>query len=202
MNHRRPGLVLSTFPTIALVFIAELSAADQLKPLVTGLKNPESVCLGPNGLAYVTEIGEFDKDGDGQVSVIKDGKASPFATGLDDPKGIVYFNNAFYVTDKTRVVKIDMGGKVTALATPDRFPTPPKFLNDIAVDPEADPFKNKYESLYVSDSGDLKGAEGAVYRIDLRSGKITLVVNAEKLPGLATPNGLALDGASNLLLLD
>ena len=39
---------------------APLSAADLLKPLVTGLKSPESVCLGPDGLAYVTEIGESE----------------------------------------------------------------------------------------------------------------------------------------------
>jgi len=200
MNHRRLGLVLCTLMVLAPLFAGELSAADQPKPLISGLKNPESVCLGPNGLAYVTEIGEFDKDGDGQVSLIKDGKATAFATGLDDPKGIVYFNNAFYVTDKTRVVKIDMGGKVTPFATPDKFPTAPKFLNDIAVDSEVDFTKNGV--LFVSDSGDLKGADGAVYRIDVRSGKVTLVVNAEKLPGLATPNGLALDGASHLLLLD
>ena len=178
----------------------ELFAAEGTKPLVTGLKNPESVCIGPDGSAYVTEIGEFDKDGDGQVSVIKAGKASPFATGLDDPKGIVYFANAFYVTDKTRVVKIDLTGKVIPLATPDKFPTPPKFLNDIAVDAEVDLVKNGI--LYVSDSGDLKGAEGAVFSIDLKSGKISLVVDAKRLPGLATPNGLALDGGSHLLLLD
>ena len=77
-------------------------AADPPRPIVSGLKNPESVCLGSGGRMYVTEIGEFGKDGDGQVSVIVDGKAKPFATGLDDPKGIVPFQNAFYVTDKTR----------------------------------------------------------------------------------------------------
>ena len=68
---------------------------------------------------YVTEIGEFGKDGDGQVSVIVDGKAKPFATGLDDPKGIVAFQNAFYVTDKTRVVKVDAKAK----PRPSRRPT-------------------------------------------------------------------------------
>src|SRR6266853_150640 len=85
-----------------------LFAANLPKPFVTGLANPESVCLGPDGLAYVTEIGEFGTDGDGRVSVIKKSKATPFATGLNDPKGIVAFSNAFYVADKTRVVKIDL----------------------------------------------------------------------------------------------
>lgn len=180
---------------VIVLAAAPLLAADLPKPLVTGLKNPESVCLGPDGLAYVTEIGEFDKDGDGQVSVIKDGKAVPFATGLDDPKGIVFFDRFFYATDKKRVVRISLDGKVTVMAAAEKFPTAPMFLNDIAVDPE------KFH-LFVSDSGDLKGTGGAVYRIDLRSGRVSLVVNAENLKGLHTPNGLTLDGTSHLLLLD
>src|SRR5262245_2918740 len=170
-------------------------AADLPKPFVTGLKNPESACIGPDGAVYFTEIGEFGKEGDGQVSVVKQGKAAPLATGLDDPKGIVLFENEFYVTDKTRVVKIDLKGKVTPLAPADKFPSPPQFLNDIAIEPE-----NK--ALFVSDSGDLMGKGGAVFRIDLNSRKITLVVDAQKMPGLHTPHGLALDGASHLLMLD
>jgi hypothetical protein len=67
-----------------LAFTSSLWGADLPKPLVTGMTNPESVCLGSDGRMYVTEIGEFGKDGDGQVSVIVDGKAKPFATGLDD----------------------------------------------------------------------------------------------------------------------
>ena len=181
--------------TCVLLTASPLFAADVPKPFVTGLKNPESVCIGPDGLAYVTEIGEFGADGDGRVSVIKQGKATPFATGLNDPKGIVAFSNAFYVADKTRIVKIDLGGKVTTIAPAEKFPTPPQFLNDVAIEPENG-------VLFVSDSGDLKGSGGAVYRIELKSGKIEQVLNAERLPGLHTPNGLAMDGASHLLLLD
>jgi glucose/arabinose dehydrogenase len=178
-----------------LLAAVSISAADLPKPFITGLKNPESACVGPDGAVYVTEIGEFGKDGDGQVSVVKQGKAAALATGLDDPKGIVLFENELYVTDKTRVVKIDLKGKVTPLAPADKFPSPPQFLNDIAIEPE-----NK--ALFVSDSGDLMGKGGAVFRIDLNSRKITLVVDAQKMPGLHTPNGLALDGASHLLMLD
>jgi len=179
----------------AVAAASPLFAADLPKPLVTGLKNPESVCLGADRLMYVTEIGEFGTDGDGQVSVINDGKAAPFATGLDDPKGIVTWENAFYVTDKTRVVRIDQNGKATTFVASDAFPTPPQFLNDIALEPEGG-------TLFVSDSGDLKGMGGAVFRIDLKSKKVELVVDAKRLPGLHTPNGLAFDGASHLLLLD
>lgn len=172
-------------------------AADLPKPLVEGMKNPESVCLGKDGQMFVTEIGEFGKDGDGQVSKIVDGKATPFATGLDDPKGIVWFKDAFYVTDKTKVLKVDGAGKVTTFVAADKFPTAPLFLNDIAIEPEGG-------SLFVSDSGDVmgKGGGGAVYRIEVKSAATTTVVNEKTLPGLNTPNGLALDGASHLLLAD
>jgi glucose/arabinose dehydrogenase len=178
-----------------LLAASPVFAVDLPKPFVTGLKSPESVCLGPDGAAYVTEIGEFGKDGDGQVSVLRDGKPVPFATGLDDPKGIVFFGNEFYVADKTRVVRIDLQGKVAPLVTADKFPSPPQFLNDVAIEPENG-------VLFVSDSGDLMGKGGAVFRIDLRSRRVGLVVDSQRLPGLHTPNGLALDGASHLLMLD
>lgn len=183
-------------------------AADYRTPIASGLKNPESACLGKDGRIYVTEIGESGKDGDGRLTVIVDGEAKPFATGLDDPKGVVFFQNAFYLTDKTRVVRVDEQGHATTFTAADRFPTKPQFLNDIAVDPESG-------TLFVSDSGDLKGAGGAVFSINVRSGKTGLVVDATSLPGLNTPNGLALDGggpigggpifagaASHLLLAD
>ncbi|MDX1944089.1 MAG: PQQ-dependent sugar dehydrogenase [Pirellulaceae bacterium] len=177
------------------LFAAPLAAADLPQPLVTGLKNPESVCLGPGGAIYLTEIGEFGKDGDGQVTTLKDGKAVPFATGLDDPKGIVAAPEALFVTDKTKVVKIDKEGKIVTLAAADKFPVPPLFLNDIVISPD-------FNTLYVSDSGDLKGSGGAVYKINAKSGQVETIVNAQSLPGLNAPNGLALDGASFLLLVD
>ena len=40
----------------------------------------------------------------------------PFATGLDDPKGMVAWLNWLYVTDKNRVWKIDRKGKPEVIA--------------------------------------------------------------------------------------
>src|SRR4029434_2139207 len=63
-------------------------------------------------------------------------------------------------------------------------------------------------TLFVSDSGDLKGGGGAVYRIFIPAPKgkgqlkIDAVVDEKKLPGLNTPNGLAMDGQSHILLAD
>jgi glucose/arabinose dehydrogenase len=181
--------------TALLVFLFSANTAHALpKPLVTGLKNPESVAIGPDGRTYVSVIGDFDKDGDGSIVVIKNGKAEVFASGLDDPKGLVGFQQWLFVADKKRVVRIDKTGKVEEFAPENAFPTKPLFLNDLAVDIESG-------TLYVSDSGDLKGGGGAIYRIDPK-GLVTLVTDAKRVPGMHTPNGLVLDGASNLLMLD
>src|SRR5262249_54924744 len=102
-----------------------------------------------------------------------------------------------FVADKTKVLRIDATAKqpkAVVFAAADKFPTMPKFLNDVVVDPENG-------MVYVSDSGDLKGKGGAVYRINPK-GALSLVVDEAKLPGLHTPNGLAMDGTSFLLLVD
>ncbi len=192
---------------VLLALAAPTFAQDKLpKPRVTDLKNPESVAIGNDGRIYVTEIGEFGKDGDGRVLVIgKDGKAIPFATGMDDPKGIVASLNILYVADNKRVWRIDNKGKATVFADEKAFPAPPLFLNDITVD--------EHGIVFVSDSGDLKGNGGAIYRITSTppnpkvkddKGKVTVttVADGKKNPHLKTPNGLVMDGKNHLLMLD
>src|SRR5262245_50991468 len=144
---------MKSFLSLALsVWLAPAAfGKEPPKPLVTGLKNPESVCVGPgpDRKVFVTTIGEFDVDGDGAVMVLEPGgKAVPFVSGLDDPKGIACYQKWLFVTDKTKVLRIDATAKTpkadvfTAAA---KFPTPPVFLNDITIDPENG-------SIYVSDS--------------------------------------------------
>lgn len=183
------------FALLLLGPVAVAPAKDNPKPLVEGLKAPESVAVGPDGTMYVSEIGEFGKDGDGRIVAVKNGKVVPVVEGLDDPKGIVVFSKWIFVADKTQVLKIDlMSKKLDLFAPANAFPVPPLFLNDVAADPESG-------MIYVSDSGDLKGHAGAVYSITPQ-GLVRLVVNEKTLPGLNTPNGLILDGASHLLLAD
>jgi glucose/arabinose dehydrogenase len=184
---------------IGAALLAAPAAAAQSSPpppIVSGLKNPESVAVGPGGKIYVSVIGEFDKDGDGSIVVVENGKATPFVTGLNDPKGIaVYAGKVMFVADKNRVLRVDLAsGKATDFARPEAFPNPPKFLNDVVVDPESG-------TVYVSDSGDFKGSGGAVYRISPK-GQVSVVADAQKTPGLHTPNGLAMDGQSHLLMVD
>ncbi|MCE9529539.1 MAG: PQQ-dependent sugar dehydrogenase, partial [Planctomycetes bacterium] len=184
---------IHSLAALLVLAASPLFAADPPpKPLIEGLKNPESVALW-GGKIYVSTIGEFDKDGDGAIMVIEKGKAVPFHTGLDDPKGIAAYQKFLYVTDNKKVWRIDDTGKATLFAPASAFPTEPIFLNDVAVDQESG-------MVYVSDSG-AKGKGGAVYRITPQ-GLVSVVVNEKNLPTINTPNGLALDGASHLLLLD
>lgn len=186
--------------TAALLGLASfLAAAEKPKATIEGLKMPESVCIGMKGLLYVTEIGEFGKDGDGKITVIENGKARTFAEGLDDPKGIVFFRDkdqkeALYTTDKTKIVRIDADGKTSVYQAAEKFPAKPIFLNDIVVDQPNGIF-------LVSDSG-ADGKGGAVFRIDHRLNKIDQVASAENISGLNKPNGVAFDGGSHFLVAD
>src|SRR4051812_34336214 len=87
-------------------------AHDQLPPpLVTGLKYPESVAVGHGGRIFISEMGERGQEGDGRILVVDENKAVPFATGLDDPRGIVFWNKWLFVTDNQRIWRIDEKGK-------------------------------------------------------------------------------------------
>src|SRR5688572_8840722 len=95
---------------LALIPEAVLGQQPAPKQLATGLKNPESVAVAPNGKVYASVIGEFGKDGDGAIMALEQGKAVPFCQGLDDPKGLAAFQQWLYVADKTKVLKIDAQG--------------------------------------------------------------------------------------------
>jgi glucose/arabinose dehydrogenase len=174
--------------------VTQASTQAQPVPVVTGLSNPESVAVDVQGNVFVTVIGERDRDGDGGVLKIEQGKAMPFASGLDDPKGMVALDGKLFVADKTRVWRIDGQGKADVFTPASAFPTPPLYLNDMAVNIEDGTF-------YVSDSGNRQGQGGAVYCITPK-GAVSTVLTAQHFPALHTPNGLLLDGASHLLLAD
>ncbi|MBN8627776.1 MAG: SMP-30/gluconolactonase/LRE family protein, partial [Planctomycetes bacterium] len=160
-----------------LSLVAALEAAEPVvTPLASKLVNPESVAVGvsyakqfPQFTTVVSEIGEFNKDGDGKVSIIKGADKTVLADGLDDPKGMAFAGEQLFVADKTKVWRIGPKGGKEVFAAAEAFPATPKFLNDVEVDAAG--------NVYVSDSGDLKGGAGAVYKISA-DGKVTTLLDS------------------------
>ncbi len=178
---------------IALLGASTLAQAEvKIVKTVTGVETPESVLVAPDGKIYVSEIAEFGKDGDGKISVIEGGKRKIFAEGMDDPKGLAYSKGALYVADKTRILKVEKNGKWAVFVAADAFPAKPQFLNDLTTD--------KAGNIYVSDSGDLQGKGGAVYRIT-PDGKVSTIISGTDDKRVLAPNGLLPDG-NDLLMVD
>ncbi len=182
-----------------LLFSAAMLNAQAATPnlqKITGLKMPESVVQAADGRVFVSEINGFGVDGDGQISLIQDGKASLFAKGLDDPKGLAIIGNFLYVADNKQVLKMALSGpkqgQAEVFAAASAFPVAPVFFNDL----EADLAGN----LYVSDSGDLKGQGGAVYQINAL-GQVRLLINGQQDKRILAPNGLLMDDTGDVLLI-
>jgi glucose/arabinose dehydrogenase len=185
---------------VALAFAGDKPAGPTLagkgtplKPLVAGLQHPSSVAARPDGRVFVTTLGEVGKDGDGAVMEVKGGKAVPFATGLDDPRGIVAWQQQLFVADKTRIWRIDPKGKANVHVEAKAFPTPVAVLHDLEVDGMG--------TLYVSANGDLEGKSGAIYRVTPNR-KAHLLISHTKDPQLATPKGLRLLNEYHLHVTD
>lgn len=178
---------------IALIHTTSIYAKSELPTKITGLKTPESVVQGKDGSIYISEIVEFGKDGDGQISKVdKKGNVTVFAKGMDDPKGLAIIGDKLYVADKNRVLEVSKDGTWQVYGAQMAFPGTPVFLNDIEAD--------KLGNLYVSDSGDLKSG-GQIYKIAKGGAPITVVADS-KNPDILAPNGLLFEGRNNLLSVD
>jgi glucose/arabinose dehydrogenase len=169
-----------------------LAGKERLKPLVTGLKNPDSVAIGPDGRIYISVVAEPGKDGTGSIVVLQRGKAVPFATGLDGPNGLVSAGGFLYTTDRGRVLRIDRKGKVHVHVEAKAFPGSPPYFNDIEADTQG--------NLYVS-RGDPQDRSGAVYRI-APNRKVTTLVDGAKNKAIEAPNGLLMASEYHLYVVD
>ena len=184
------------------------------KTINVGIK-PESVCRGFNGKLYVTMIGG-DEPGDGAVYVLDGGKAKPFATGLNNPKGIAFVEGALVTSDETQVMKINGKGKVSILAKAGDFPAKVEFLNDVAAsrsrnavyvtemshpkrmfDPDAD---RELWPLPITDDPQANLPNtGCVYKVTLE-GKVSVAVPSgdKRMPA---PNGVTVAGGKDKTFL-
>lgn len=153
----------------------------QIPPLAKGLKNPESVVMDTDGRVLVSVLGEFNKPGDGAVMLLTPGKATPLATGLDDPKGLALVGHDVFAADNQQIWRINPAGKKTVFVAAEAFDPRPTMLNDLAADEAG--------NLYVSDMGDMKNRTGGVYRVS-PAGKATLLVDNKRQPELRFPNGV------------
>ena len=182
-----------SFIALVLSTLVSFSVHAHETKKVTGLKMPESAIAAKDGRVFVSEIGEFGKDGDGQITVIeKNGEAKVFAQDLDDPKGLAIVGKDLYVADNHRVIKITPDGKTSVFAAAEAFPEAPQFLNDLESDASG--------NIYVSDSGDLKGAGGAVYKITPQ-GKVSTVLSGKKDARVQAPNGLLMGKTANCIYM-
>jgi len=178
---------------LTLVALVSMTVQAHETKKITGLKMPESAIAARDGRVFVSEIGEFGKNGDGQITVVdKNGETKVFAQGLDDPKGLALVGKDLYVADNHRVIKITPDGKTSVFAAAEAFPDTPQFLNDL----ESDAAGN----IYVSDSGDLKGAGGAIYKINPQ-GKVTTIINGKQDPRVLAPNGLLMGKTPNCIMV-
>jgi hypothetical protein len=186
---------MSTKMLSALVALASaMPLAAQAPQIITGLKQPESIAIGPGNKVYVSETGEYEKANDGYISVLEGGKLRKFASGLDDPHGIKWFKDHLFVSDNMGMVwRIDAQGNVERFVDATDFPRKITNFNDIEVDGEG--------NLYLSDSGDWEGGGGAIYRITQEK-KITPVITQDDDVKVVSPNGLLMDGADKLLEVD
>lgn len=190
MNLTRIGQ--SLFALLLGLSSSTLVVAEDLKK-IHGLAMPESVVASKDGRVYVSEIGEFGKNGDGQISVIEqNGNVKVFAKGLDDPKGLAFVGKDLFVADNHQIIKVNPKGEVSVFVPASSFPEQPLFLNDLESD--------KAGNLYVSDSGDLKGSGGAIYKIN-QYGKVTLVINGKQDPRVLAPNGLLMGKTKNCIMV-
>ncbi len=182
-----------TLFALVLLQAFSLQAKEPVPTKITGLKSPESVVQGKDGSLYISEIVEFGKNGDGQISKVdKKGNVTVLAKGLDDPKGLAMIGDKLYVADINRIIEVNKDGTWQVYGAQMAFPGTPVFLNDLEAD--------KLGNLYVSDSGDLKSG-GVIYKIAKGGAPIT-VVSDSKNPDILAPNGLLFEGRNNLLSVD
>ena len=151
--------------------------------VIGSIPAPESVAIGPDGAWYVSSFGKFGVKGDGAVYRVRPDSGTPevYATGLDDPCGLLFLGTTLWVADRQGVYRVSRGN-VDLVYAAASFPRPLHFLNDLAAGPAG--------TLYVSDTGDSTAAgRGAVFV--LAPGKrLSVLPGSDTVRAQSSVNGL------------
>ncbi|WP_157893303.1 SMP-30/gluconolactonase/LRE family protein [Salegentibacter sediminis] len=152
---------------------AQQKTAELIKK-TDGFSHPESVVYDEDReLVYISNIGEKDP-GDGFISKTNlEGEVLElnWITGLNDPKGLLVWDDLLYVSDNTYLVIMDIEtGSINKRIEVEGS----AFLNDITADDEG--------NIYISDSGN-----SSIYILKKDADKVSQWLSTEKLE---FPNGL------------
>jgi gluconolactonase len=186
-------------PTLLMVGAGALPLQAQDRPttldrplrVIDGIPAPESVVIGPDRAWYVSSFGEFDVKGDGAVYRVDPEKGSreKYATGLDDPCGLLFLGDTLWVADRRGVYRI-RDGRPQLVYPAKEFPRPLHFLNDLAGGPRG--------TMYVSDTGDSTAAgRGAVFLLAWGK-RPTIVPGSDTVRAQSSVNGLLAGNGDSL----
>ena len=197
---------------ISVIAMFSLSGCTQQPeiqfPIEIGV-NPESITKGFDDNYYVTLM-NGSEDGDGEVVEISKNGVKVFAKGFDEPKGIVFLKDHLYLSDLTRIWKVDINGNASVFIKKEDFPEEVLYLNDVAVDAES-------KGIYVSDMGATKYMRdennvlwpldseqaklvpqlGRIYHVDLE-GHVSIAQDTSSL--MLNPNGVGIDNNGNIMV--
>jgi gluconolactonase len=166
------------------------------KPVRTidSIPGPESVAVGPDGAWYVSAFGKFENGSDGAVYRVDpaSGSRQVYASGLEDPCGVIFSGSTLWVADRKGVYRITRG-KPELIFPAKSFPRQLHFLNDLAAGPGGE--------LYVSDTGDsTAGGHGAVFRLK-PGARPEVVPGSDTVRSQSSPNGLFRAGGDTLYIV-
>ncbi len=161
------------------------------QPIVSGLSSPIRAAVGPGGKIFVL-CADFDRGpGAGVIKRIDDGKAVTFAGGLTNPSYLLVFHQWMFVIETRRVMRVDPAGKVEIFVDETGFASRPHAFRIATIDMQNG-------TIYVCGTGENNVC--AIYAITQEK-KVSVVRDAQRSPKFLS-NGLVIDGASHLLLLD
>jgi sugar lactone lactonase YvrE len=185
-------IVVSLLP--AQLWSQQAESLGEPVRVVDSIPGPESVAVGPDGAWYVSAFGKFDNGMDGAVYRVdpETGSRKVYATGLEDPCGVIFAGSTLWVADRKGVYRVTRG-KAELVYPAKVFPRELHFLNDLASGGQGE--------LYVSDTGDSTAAgHGAVFRLTA-GGKPSVVPGSDTMGTQFSTNGLFRAGGDSLFVV-